>query len=464
MTSQLYWDMGATAKAPGVRVSTQAGMARFIDGQGGEFVPTISRAAGGDVHWRFVGIAVNDPIGAASVPQATIIQTAPSHIDSNLANYPGGFTLDRCWIEGDKMRQHRRAVWFLGADQCIRDSVIKGVHAIVPTSDCVGVLFWNTVDRGLVDNCEIEGSSESVAAGGMDINPWALTRVPTDITVKRGWYHCAPYQWYLDPSFINVHWNTKNFAECKAARRLMWYANVFSDHIGQDQQFVFTIKSNLGSLQAIQNTADVIVQHAKLINCMAFAQVRGFDDDPNSAGMNRVVFDNVVKIGHRDPWPAHVIQPRIFQFQGFFRDVELSRITGVQPIAIDQSAIITEDFSATVSRNARVIDSIIGARYGISYPAAPNAGYDPGLLGERTIARNGFINEFSGTNYGDASNRRVTSYAEAKFVSYANSISDNMRLASDSPFKGIGLGGADPGADIDVIDYETRGCVSGVWA
>jgi hypothetical protein len=355
-------------------------------------------------------------------------------------------------------------VWFLGADQAIKDSVIKGVHAIVPTGDCVGVIFWNTCDRGLVDNCEIEGSTESVMMGGMDINPYPLTRVPTDITVRRSRFSSAPYQRYYDPSFIDVHWNTKNLGETKAGRRVAWIGNVFANCISQDQQFTLTIKSNIGNGQATQHAADIVVQHAKLIDCMAGVQARGFDADPESAALNRIVFDNLAMLGVRDVWPSRGINARLLQFQDFGNEIEVSRMTAFIPWA-DRAAMTTgpEEPGRTLS-NVRVRDSILGGAFGIGYAGEPWGGLHPSVTGERTVARLGLIDASSATTYGNASNVRVANTAAAQFVSYANSASDNMRLQSGSPFKGIGVGGADPGADHDALDFETRGCVSGVWS
>jgi hypothetical protein len=465
---------GSFGTAPGRRVQSNAGMA-YIRHPNGNVLPALATSGSGRTGWRICGVQVDLSTGTWSYGGDTqlydLVKFCPDYSNppQNINDYPGRFVMDRCRIIGRRDVSIRRGVTFGGPDGGIFDSQMFDVNSILPVGDCVGIICWLAAGNIHIYNTEIEGPTEHVMPGGVLDNNWTADTqiVPYDITVDRCYLRGGLYQ---DESEVGTGWNgviynTKNFLETKAGKRIRFRRILMSRHLGKDQQFALTIKSNgevgggLGS-GSVHPTFDINIEDLKILNAIGGIQIRGLGTDLNR--LERVRIRNVGMAGHRIPTGGYTVNPRVLQFTSNMRYIDVSNLTGLLTLEGEYAKMLVEDNSTI--ENIRITDSILGAKYGIGYGGSPWGGLPPNVSGEKLLRRLGLIQPGSTTTYGDASNVRVGSVAAAQFVSYTNSVNDNLRLQSSSPLKGIGAGGADPGCDWDSLDAETAGCISGVWS
>jgi hypothetical protein len=452
---------GTFGTAAGRRVTSATGQATLRH-PGGNNTPVIASVGNGRTGWRFVGITVDlPPSGMTSLSEMIVLG---DRTEPNTANYPGRFVFDRCRVLGRQSISVRRGISVTGPDFAFLDGQLLEVNSISPDGDCVGIIFWGFASNGLVQNAEIVGPTEHVFCGGLDANAIVdLTVQPADITVRRCYLRGGAYQ---DQDLGGGSWNgtvynTKNFFETKAGRRILLEDCVMERHLGNDQQFPVVIKSNLGGSQATQNTNDVTVRNLKLFNANSVIAAKGFGDDPNVSGLRRVSIDNVAIVGNR---AINRITCRVIQLEQSVRQFSASRLTAIlNQTSINTGISYIEPIGAgEVMADIRVINSIMGAEYGMQIAGDIDKGMSDLVTGERIITGNVLIGRPSGEYPFNSPSGYPATAAGVGFVSYGNTAADNLRLAGSSLFKGI-IGGADPGCDMDVLDAATAGCVSGVW-
>jgi hypothetical protein len=285
--------------------------------------------------------------------------------------------------------------------------------------------------------------------------------------VDRCHFRHGAYQDEADAAWNGLIYNTKNLGETKAGLRIRFSNLVLERHLGKDQQSAMTIKSNGGGGLgggSIHPCRDISIENVKMLNVIAGLQFRGIGTTVNNP-LERVLVRNVGMLQHRQAAGNYTVSERALQIQSTVRYLTVENMTALlTPTLAAETSILSTDPRTPDTANVRIQDSILGGYYGIGYAGDPWGGLPPEMSGERTLRRLGLVDPNSATNYGSASNIRVAAPASAQFVSYANSTSDNMRLQAGSPFKAIGVGGADPGCDWDELDAATVGCISGVWA
>lgn len=459
----------------GQRVTSSAGMAT-IRHVGSGTGPIMQANGSGRTGWRFDGIQFDLPTGGSwSYSGGSEIfdlirlgDYSNSGLYSSVLNFPGNFTFDRCRVIGRRDVNVRRGISFAGPNGGVFNSQMLDVNTILPIGDCVGIICWVAAGNIHIYNTEIEGPTEHVMPGGVLDDNWnADTQiVPYDITVDRCYLRGGTYQDEAHVDWNGSVYNTKNMMETKAGLRIR-FSNILTDrHLGKDNQYVMTIKSNGGGGLgggSIHPCRDISIENIKMLNYMGGIQFRGIGSTPDNP-IERVRVRNVGMAGHRTPAGNYTVSPRSFQLQDVVRYLDIAGVTSVLTPGGDGSGWATFTSNAiSGSSDIRITDSVLGATYGIGYAGAPYGGIDPLITGEKTLARLGLISP-SSTDYGSASNIRVADAAAAQFVSYANATTDNLRLQAGSPLKGIGAGGADPGCDWNELDAATAGCISGVWA
>ena len=459
---------GTFAYPVGTRATSSVGQAIIRDPTGLDTVPLLQTSGTQSSGWRFSGITFDYPtVGSVTQYSTFILLGDPA--EPVLANYPSNFVFDRCRVLGQPLLSMRSGIWINASNVMVSDSQFLDQGAIVPTSDSQGVRIWHASQNVLITNNEIAGATESAVVGGMDGNPFPPTKMANDVTIERGWHHHLDYQNPLHPSWNSQSYNTKNLGEQKGGYRILWQNLVLSNHLGQDQQHPLTIKGNLGSSQAIQNVHDVVMRNIKFVDCMAGLFVRGFDDNPNSGGLQRVGLFNSAMYGARD---TVTISPRILDYEGFLRNVELDRITMLLTGG-NASIAVTQYVSGEIKANIRITNSILGAYYGIGIPGGTGPGGtggpwygldDQNISGEHIINNNIIVSPANTNPYAAfGTNTVVTASVGVGFTSYNNLSTDNLILSGSSPFKGTGPGGTDPGCNIPALNIGTIGCISGIW-
>jgi hypothetical protein len=462
---------GGTFPVPfGTRVTSSAGMST-IRHPNGNVQPIVATVGNGKTGWRFGGIQFDlPPTGAITYGGGDSIFDLvrlgvynPANADPDA--YPGNIVFDRCRAIGREDANVRRGIAFSGPDGGVFDSQILRVNTELPVGDSVGIVAWLAARNLHFYNVEIEGPTEHIFPGGVLNDNWTANTqiVPTDITVDRCYLKGGAYQDEQDPAWNGRIYNTKNFLETKAGLRVRFRRTLCDRHLGKDQQFCMTIKSNGGGgLGGGSNhpTRDITIEDMKFTNWMGGIQFRGVGTTADNP-LERIRVRNVGMVRHRAPAGRYTVNPRVLQFQNTIRNVDISQLTGLLGPA-GEWAMMAADLGTDMT-NLRLRDSILGGFYGIGFAGDPWGGWPTSATGQRVLERLGLVDPSNATNYGNASNRRVANAAAAQFASYANATNDNLRLLSGSPLKGIGQGGADPGCDWDALDAATAGCISGVW-
>lgn len=453
---------GTFTTPAGTRITSGAQTATLRHSGAGNVSPLLSTTGNGRTGWRFVGITFDTAPGSTYDLNSLIRLGDPN--EPVVANYPGRFVFDRCRMLGLPLQNIRRAIWVMGPEFACVDSQILDINTGVSDGDSQGILVTSAALTGTIYNCEISGATEAVVFGGLDNNVIAdTTVVPQDWDVDRCYFHHNLYQ---DEDEGGGSWNgrvysTKNLIETKAGRRIRFRRIVIGRHLGKDQQFVATIKSDKNDVR-VTPCEDVTIQDILCQDVMALVQTRGFDDDPSSARLQRVTVDNIAIYRAR---ATTRITPRIVQCTGWGRQLEFSRITAILPSTNDNSVIsFVDPDPGAVMQDFRLRNSILGAAYGMQVPGSVDYGIGDSVTGERTLEGLMLVGRPSSPYTGFNINGAYPANAAAVgFESYANSLSDDLLLDAASPLKGILPGGIDPGADIPALLTATAGCISGVW-
>jgi hypothetical protein len=453
---------GTFTTPAGRRLTSGAQTATIRHVGSGNVSPVISTTGSGRTGWRFVGITVDTP-PSSTYDLNTLIRLGNPD-EPSVANYPGRFVFDRCRVLGRPLQNIRRAFWVMGPEFGLYDAQVLDINTGVSDGDSQCVLFTSAASAGLIDNCELSGATEQVVLGGLDANVIAdTTVVPQDIIVRRSYLHHNAYQ---DEDEGGVEWNgrdysTKNGYETKAGRRVSFVDSVIGRHLGKDQQFAMTIKSDRNATR-VTPCEDVTIRNIKMLDVMAVIQTRGFDDDPTSARLQRITVDNLAVLRAR---ATTRITPRIVQCTGWGRQLEFSRITAILPATNDNSVMTFVDPDpGAVMRDLRIRNSIFGAAYGMQIPGNVDYGIADTVAGERTLSGLVLVGRPSGPYSSFNSPGAYPANAAAVgFTSYSNSTSDDLTLTGGSPVKGL-IGGADPGCDIATLNAATAGCITGDWS
>jgi hypothetical protein len=179
------------------------------------------------------------------------------------------FIVERCYIHGSQTQRVRRGVLANGADVRIADSWIDEIHD--SGFDSQAILAYDGSGPYLIDNNELQASSENIMFGGADSSRPDL--IPSDITIRRN-HIIKPLRWKSDdPSYDGHAWVIKPLIELKSAQRVLIEGNTLenswlwpafvTDAFNQDKQAPWSI------------VQDVIFQHNVIRNSIAVYQAWG---------------------------------------------------------------------------------------------------------------------------------------------------------------------------------------------
>src|SRR5687768_13793631 len=132
---------------------------------------------------------------------------------TDLANVPHHFTLDRLWIHGFPTQAVQRGISLNSADTSIINSYISDIHAVgVETQAICG---WNGPWPYQIINNYLEAATENIMFGGSV--PAIRNLVPSNIEIRRNHFF-KPLSWKVGhPSYAGTHWAVKNLLELKNA-------------------------------------------------------------------------------------------------------------------------------------------------------------------------------------------------------------------------------------------------------
>lgn len=133
--------------------------------------------------------------------------------------------VERCYIHGSPSQKVQKGIAANAADIRIADSWIDEIHN--SGADSQAILMYDTPGPILIENNELQASSENIMSGGADSSRQDL--LPSDIVIRRN-HIIKPLRWKSDdPSFDGLKWVIKPLVELKAAQRVLIEGNVLEN-------------------------------------------------------------------------------------------------------------------------------------------------------------------------------------------------------------------------------------------
>jgi hypothetical protein len=435
----------AEPPAAGVRVTppTAAGFAKLVTPNS---TAALQTASAGTCGWRIVGIEVTGTLPEVSEQYGLVWLGGGDETQTALAQVPQQILLDRVYVHGTPTLNIRRCVMLNSGTTVIRDSWISECHA--KGADSQAIVGWNGPGPYLIENNHLEGAGENVMFGGAD--PGIAGMVPSDITFRRN-HVIKPLVWKGGP------WSVKNLFELKSAARLLVDGNVFENNWPAAQEgSAIVIKSNANGCQCtFLGTRDVTFRYNILRNAPVGFALQGWDNSYNWDGgvhTQRVALEQnlVTLIGAEG-------RASLMLFTHDLKDISVTRNTIVHaPTA--RGLALTLAYSNGAARRLLWADNVLTATAGYAIF------YDGGIV--HSAGLTAFASDRSWSWQRNVVGGMLPEYVALNpSASWYPSTVAAIGLAADfsllatSPFKGKGLNGTDPGADIAELTRRVAGVV-----
>jgi hypothetical protein len=436
-------------------------------------MPTISAAFAAH-NYRFAGIEIQS---TANNTYQTVLtgyngQTVTPAV-SQESDYPTYIWMDRCYIHSVGEINTQQGFSMNGRYIALFDSYVPN-YKWEGGSDSNAAAIWNGGGPYKIRNNYLEASHENFISGGAD--PKITNEIPSDIEFTRN-YCVKPTAWKTDV------WYIKNLFELKNAQRVLVEGNIFenswklSNGYQEGRAWVLTVR-NQDNTAPWSTVRDVTMRYNKVLNVGQWMGITGCDDINISAQTQRILIEHNL-----------IDQIDIALEPAYATGVSLASNDATKPIKYLTIKNNTFTITGTEAGGAKK-----ALYFQLGDPIAENFIFrdniatlgDYAILGgvytgtacfvnlvdgTYTFSGNGFItrNADSGAmsqgtfdaNYsGPTTNVLATEMTAAKFTDYTN---HDWTLAGDSPFKGIGSSGADPGPNFALLNAATLHTLTGDW-
>jgi len=380
-------------------------------------------------HYRLVGIEMA-PASPAALLRELVQLGDGSMAQNSLAQVPHHLSLERCYIHALPGQELIRGVALNSAATDILDCYVSDFKSV--GFDSQAVWGWNGPGPFRVINNYLEAAGENFGFGGG--LPGISGLVPSDIEFRRNTV-TKPLSW-------RGVWRVKNLFEFKSARRAVIDGNLFENNWGPEQGgFAIVLTVRTEGCQVMQNTIeDVSFTNNTVRHVGGGINVLGRDDYPGCASLRvrgvevaNNLFEDVAKT-----WGGH----------GHFLQMTDTEAVEVAHNTILHEGTLVMAYGAA-SAGFRYRDNLSRhGEYGIF-----GGGQSPGNASLRAYFPGGVIsrNVIAGANASvyPANNFYPANLEEVRFVRRAGR---DYRLAANSPYKGRGAGGRDPGCDFESLN------------
>ena len=441
----------AEPPAAGVRVtpSTAASFARVVSPNSAPALKTVNPTCG----WNLLGFAITGTHPQTSIQYGLVWLgdggwQGGGETQTDATKVPNDFVVDRMYIYGSSTLNSTRCLALNTGPSVIRDSWFAECHAA--GFDSQAISGWNGPGPYLIENNHLEGAGENVMFGGAD--PGISGMVPSDITIRRNHFF-KPLSWKGGP------WSIKNLFELKTARRMLVEGNVFENVWPASQEGVaIVIKSNANGCQCtFLGTTDLTFRYNIVRNAAVGLGLQAADDSYGWTGFIHTqrlrfehnLFTNIGNAGTRQS---------LMLFTHDLKDVELAFNTMVHASG-SAGLTLPMAYSFGAARRLVVRDNVFTTTSGYAFHNSDNGSVHSNAL-------NAFASDGSWSFTRNVLGGMLASYVSLNPSGswYPSSIASigllsDYSLGSGSPYKGLGLGGADPGADIAELTRRTTGAV-----
>lgn len=439
----------AEPPAAGVRVtpSTAAGFAKIVSPNNAPALKTANPTCG----WRLLGIEITGSLPVTSIQYGLVWLgdggwVSGGETQTSLDKVPQNFVMDRVYLHGSSTLNSMRCLALNTGATVIRDSWFSECHA--SGFDSQAIVGWNGPGPYLIENNHLEGAGENVMFGGAD--PGISGVVPSDITIRRN-HVIKPLSWKGGP------WSIKNLFELKSAARLLVEGNVFENNWPAAQEGVaIVIKSNANGCQCtFEGTRDFTFRYNIVTNAPVGLGLHAAD---NSYGWTGFVHTQRVRVEH-NLFKEIGAEGRasLMLLTQDLADVAIVHNTFVHA-ATARGLVATMAYAGGAARRFAIDDNVLTAT------ATYALYYDGGTVHSAALtAMVGDVSwEFGRNVVGGMDPQYVTLNPSASW--YPSTVAGiglaaDYSLAPTSPYKGRGLGGTDPGADIAEIGRRTAGAI-----
>lgn len=415
--------------------SNSSGLAKI---QTSNVLPAIQTDPGAK-GWRFVGIEFT---AASSVTAMTAILSLGDggSAQNTLAKVPQNLVFDRVWVHGHANLNLRRCIALNSASTAIINSTIDQCHD--KGFDSQAIWGWNGPGPFLIENNYLEGSSENVGFGGG--TPQIPNLVPSDIIIRRN--HIAkPASWK------NAAWLIKNLIEFKNGRRILIEENLIEGNWQQGQAgyaIQLTPRSEGGACKSWCVIEDLTFRWNHVRRTGSGMNLSGRADPDLVKPSTRFLFENNL-------WDE--INTGIYTAQG---RIWLLQSNGLSDVTFSHNTAFGTDMTILFCDklgSVEIEDNILSSAPGYGLWGCNGKPSGVPSISEHvqtwSYLRNITINV--------PATQQPTGnfYTSLSGVGFVNAGSRNWALSSNSPYKGQGAGGSDPGVDYTGLMSRLSGVV-----
>lgn len=353
-----------------------------------------------------------------------------SDAQNTLDSVPHHLIVDRCYVHGDPVYGQKRGIALNSSETSILNSYIVEIKRVGQDSQAIS--GWNGPGPFLIENNYLEAAAENIMFGGAP--PFIPDLVPSDIVVRRN-HLTKPLAWRTQ------NWLVKNLFELKNAQRVIVDGNLMEYNwlSGQSGYAILFTPRNPGGtapwsvVQQVEFTNNIVRHVAGGFNIL------GVDNTQVTQLTNNIVIRNNLFEG---------VSGAVYGGQGRF-----ILIDGGRDITVDHNTVLQDGSTVLfalravanfVFTNNIVPDNnwaIMGNGSGEGNPSI--ATYFPGSTFKGNVIAGANPTQYPTGNY------FPTSMTTVGFVSLTAA---NYRLDATSTCVSGATDGADPGADIDVIN------------
>jgi len=422
-------------------------MAKFVTAQANQSILTFSSGAAHPAKYRFAGFQMT-----STVTGGTGIQGALFSVNGGAEPtfQPRDIILDRCLLSGIPGTNFvRRGVRLDGIRCAVVNCRIAGI-VDANNSDSQAVWCHEAVGPLRISNNYLEAAAENFMSGGVG----GVANLPSDIHFHNN--HC-----FKPESWIGVY-AIKNQFELKTGQRVLVENNVFENcWVSGQTGTAFVLKSDgqSGANLPQMVVRDVVVRNNHVKGCVEWWSLSAAQSTSTQTMTNVTIRGNLCSnprgTGNRNlilkGSGARPIEGLTFE------NNTLIGTTSYLSWVMDPGSAYTGTKSATFAFNDNIVyNGSSSGWWGASAVAAGMANISAQWT-TVSVERNGTMGVKTSGAY-PASNigSGAQTVASAQFV---DSAAGNYRLGAGSPFKGIGLAGADPGMNQDTLEAAIAGVV-----
>jgi uncharacterized protein (TIGR03437 family) len=383
--------------------------------------------AQGSHNWRIIGLEFTTGRGVYAYDVIRV-----GDVDATSAtSQPREIEFDRIYVHAHAEKGSKRGIFFNSNAVKLTNSYISEFKS--EFQDAMAVAVCNGPGPYEISNNYLEGAGYSIIFGGCENG--IIGVVPSDITFTRN-HLFKPLSWQREK------WVIKNIFEVKMGRRIRIEGNVFENNWTSGQSgfgILFTVRANGVNAEGkpFSLIEDVTFANNKVINSAHGINILGQDDYVQNAGQGRrLTFRNNLFVQ---------VPGRLFQVLQNPQDVVIEKNTALSQDSIIVSENVTTGFVMRDNLFALGTYGIFGSGLGSGNNVLKTN--FPGAI----VTFNGFLGDSGGAPY-PTGNTYLKKVEDARFVNLA---ANNLRLQANSPFRGKGQNGADPGADMDVLEAAT---------